>query len=513
VLQRRRWARFAPGARSAWSVPGIRCKELTRASQLDWPEWMSNVNLKAGYDTGGLSLSSDPRFAAASPCQTTVARDNGAKVAFGMLCIFTFALFARPEDLLPTLGALHLMLVCATCASVAYLGALMLGHTRVRWSTELSIVLCLTAWFALGVPFAFWRGGSFTVLSQTWLRTVLIFFLLTQTLVTVSRIRKIIWAVLLSELIVSCASIMQQANPELREGGRLSGVNMVFLGWNYFGITVSLTLPFLAFVYVSSRRSFLRTSLLLAIAGSTVWMLLLTASRGGFLNMIVSMILTWWLLLRRSLRGRVVGVLCAICLAIAVATAPDVFWLRFRTIWDDSSSAVNQTAASAEESAKGRGFLLAQSIKYSLHNPIFGVGLGNFPEYNAAQLHRSDAWFETHNTFTELSSEAGIPALALFLALLFTLLRKMKVLIVKLSADPANEELCLLVKAALVSTLSFAFSGFFAHLAYEYLFYYVAGIAVALGTIAVRTVPIKQGHIEPIARFESVALARIPKCR
>ena len=470
---------------------------------------MSSFNLKRLIAHQGVVNS---RFAAESPRRTTTVQDNRASLAFGMLWIFTFALFARPEDLLPALGALHVMLVCATCASVAYVGALVLGHTRVRWSTELSMVLCLTAWFALGVPFAFWRGGSFTVLSQTWLRTVLIFFLLTQTLVTVSRIRKIIWAVLLSELIVSCASIVQQANPELQEGGRLSGVNMVFLGWNYFGITVSLTLPFLAFVYVSSKRSALRTSLLLAIAGSTVWMLLLTASRGGFLNMLFSMMLTWWFVLRGSLRGRVVGVLCAVCLAIAVATAPDVFWLRLRTIWDNSSSTANQMAESAEESTKGRGFLLAQSIKYSLQNPIFGVGLGNFPEYNAAELHRSDAWFETHNTFTELSSEAGIPALALFLALLFTLLRKMKALIVKLSADPANEELCLLVKAAFVSTLSFAFAGFFAHLAYEYLFYYVAGIAVALGTIAGRTIPVRQERIEPIARFASFALARTPKC-
>ncbi len=445
-------------------------------------------------------------------CQSATTRDQGAKIAFGLLCLFTFSVFGRPEDLLPALGSLHLTLVCAACASLAYLGALALGRTRMQWSTEHSIVLALTAWFTLGVPFAYWRGGSFVILTQTWFRTLLIFFLLTQTLATVSRVRKIIWAILLSELMVSCASIVQQAKPGLEEGGRLSGVNMVFLGWNYFGITVSLTLPFLAFLCVSSQRSTLRTSLLLAVTVFTTWMLLLTASRGGFLNMLFSMALTWWFLLRHSLRGRVVGLFVAICLAVAVTTAPDVFWLRMHTIWTDSEVSTNSISEAAEESTKGRGFLLTQSIKYTFQHPIFGVGLGNFPGYNAAQFHRPDAWFETHNTFTQLSSEAGIPALLLFLALLFRLSRKMKMLAGQLSGDPASEELCLLVKATLVSTLSFAFAGFFAHLAYEYLFYYVAGIAVAIGTIAQRAVTVGWDRVEPFERPAAIASLGIPKC-
>lgn len=443
--------------------------------------------------------------------QTATASHEGAKIAFGLLWLFTFVVFARPQDLFPVVGSLHLTLLSGTCAGLAYLGALVQGRTRLQWSNELTLVLLLTVWFTLGVPFAYWRGGSFVVLTQTWLKTLLIFFLLSQTLTTVGRVRKILWAVLLSELVVSCASIMQQAKPELQEGGRLAGVNQVFLGWNFFGITVSITLPFIAFLYVS-RRSAVRTSLLLAVTGFSMWMLVLTASRGGFLNMVFSIILTWWFLLRGSRRGRVVGIFVAICLVVAVARAPDVFWLRLRTTWSGSGLTSNETSLSAEESTKGREFLFRRSIEYTLQHPIFGVGLGNFPGYNAGQIRRSDAWYGTHNTFTELSSEAGIPALVLFLLLLFTMLRHMKRLGDELAEDPANDGISLLARATLVSALSFAFAGIFAHLAYEYLFYYVAGIAVALEIIGRRRAGAPQDRAEPRERLAAIPpIRRIPK--
>jgi hypothetical protein len=53
-----------------------------------------------------------------------------------------------------------------------------------------------------------------------------------------------------------------------------------------------------------------------------------------------------------------------------------------------------------------------------------------------------------------------------------------------LANDPANVELRLLAKATLVSTVVFVFSGFFAHLGYDYLLYYIMGIAAGVWTIA-----------------------------
>lgn len=349
----------------------------------------------------------------------------------------------------------------------------------------------------IGIPFAYYRGGSFDAFTQSWLRTLIFFFLLTQTLTTTSRVKKILWAVLLSELIASLVSILFQGKVGVLEGDRLSGVNQGLLGWNYLGISFSVTLPFLAALYLSAISATTRI-LLAVVLGSTMWTVILTASRGGFLGCVVSVVLTWWFVLRRSPRGRLLAVVIPIGLSIALLKAPDVFWSRLQTVWSSSSGAENYSARSegsghfvdkldaesAEESTRGRQLLLENSLKYTTQFPLFGLGMGGFPLYNGRVLHRSDAWLGTHNTFTQLSSEGGIPALILFLCLLFTMLGQMKKLGDQCAGDQNKFELGLIAAATLASTLTFAFQGFFAHIAYEYLFYYLAGISAGLWAIA-----------------------------
>jgi len=72
-------------------------------------------------------------------------REQSAKLTVFFLWLFTFVVFARPEDIFPPLAPLHLTLVFGVCAGLTYLGALLLGHARLLWSRELQIVLLLTA--------------------------------------------------------------------------------------------------------------------------------------------------------------------------------------------------------------------------------------------------------------------------------------------------------------------------------------------------------------------------------
>jgi O-antigen ligase len=71
--------------------------------------------------------------------------------------------------------------------------------------------------------------------------------------------------------------------------------------------------------------------------------------------------------------------------------------------------------------------VLIQSIKVSLRNPVFGVGVGNF-QVAAARSSKEDnlraLWLETHNSYTQISSEAGLPALAVFVMLIWYSLRQ-----------------------------------------------------------------------------------------
>jgi hypothetical protein len=132
----------------------------------------------------------------------------GAALSFFFVWLFIVAIYARPEDIFPPIGALHLTFLLGGCAALTFVWSLYLGNVKLAWPRELQIVLGLTAWFIAGVPFAYWRGGSIQVLTQTWLKTVLIFFLMAQTLVTLRRIYAVLWAVILSELVVTTYSLL-----------------------------------------------------------------------------------------------------------------------------------------------------------------------------------------------------------------------------------------------------------------------------------------------------------------
>jgi len=57
----------------------------------------------------------------------------------------------------------------------------------------------------------------------------------------------------------------------------------------------------------------------------------------------------------------------------------------------------------ASLSAQQRKELLFKSLKVTVRHPLFGVGPGNFEVV-------SGAWDVTHNSYTQISAEGGIPA-------------------------------------------------------------------------------------------------------
>lgn len=426
----------------------------------------------------------DPVLAVSSPSRPALppTASRATRASFVFLWLFTVSIYARPEDIFPVLAPLHLTFILGLCSGLTYAAARLSGHIRFLWTREIRIILLLTAWYALGLPFALWRGGSFEVLTQVWSKTLLIFILLTQTLLTVKRIHLLLWAVILSELVVTAFSIIQSSRV-VWVGGRMSGVNQGILGWNFLGIEAALTIPYIAAMFIS-HRSVLSTGLLAATSLSMLWMLVLTASRGGLLNVVWSTLLTLLLVLRGRSRGRLVGIGIVVALFVAVSFAPPVFWQRLGTVWNSSETYTDAVQASAEESTQDHLAVLDRSIAYTLENPIFGLGLGNFEVASGLQLGQPSAWMGTHNTFTEVSSEAGVPALGLLLALLVTAIVNMRKSGRAFSRDPGSLDLFLMSRATLASLLSFVCGAFFAHLAYEYYLFYPIAIATSIDCIA-----------------------------
>jgi len=435
------------------------------------------------------------------PARVRIASRPQASWAFFFVVLFTVAVYARPQDVFTSFDALHLPLVFGLAAGVTYLVALVSRHSSFYLPRELAIVILLTLWYVFGIPFALWRGGSLQFLVQVWLKTAFAFFLLTQTLTTIKRVRLLVWAIILSEFAVVLVTLIQSRHANW-QGERLAGFNQGILGWNYFGIALAMTIPYIAVLFLSGR-SFLRICFLAAMCLSLMWMLMLTASRGGVLTVALSLILTFVLLLRHRTRGRVVFALVALALVVALALAPSVLWTRLSTLWSNSNTPADQVTASAEESTQQRIILLERSFRYTMRHPIFGLGIGNFLVASGSEVGDASGWYVTHNTFTQLSSEVGIPALLLFVGLLVMVVLRMKRTAGAFRANRPQLEVSLLARATIVSLLAFSFGGLFASLAYDYYVFYPIAIGVGLQMISPKHCRTASSRHSAVSRYPS----------
>jgi O-antigen ligase len=80
-------------------------------------------------------------------------------------------------------------------------------------------------------------------------------------------------------------------------------------------------------------------------------------------------------------------------------------------------------------SSQGRLTLMISSIEMTLMHPLVGVGAGQFPYQLWEQRKRQGLptlFNETHNTYTQVSSELGVPGLIIFLGILVSSIRALR---------------------------------------------------------------------------------------
>jgi O-antigen ligase len=196
--------------------------------------------------------------------------------------------------------------------------------------------------------------------------------------------------------------------------------------------------------------------------------ILLTGSRGGFLVLIVTSAMCIWSFAIRGRRPYLVALVAALAVIVSVSSASMIIG-RLKGTFDAS-----QDVAAAYASGQARQQLFWRSVEVTKENPLFGVGPGNF-----VQL--SGDWHVAHNSYTQMSSEGGIPALALYLLILgsgFKNLRAAKRFAIR------QRETLLLAKALHASLLGFVVGSFFLTQNYSYFPYFLIAYTTALFTIS-----------------------------
>jgi O-antigen ligase len=167
------------------------------------------------------------------------------------------------------------------------------------------------------------------------------------------------------------------------------------------------------------------------------YLVLTTGSRGALLGMVACLLYGF---VRGSSRQRFAAVL--VVLTAAIGLFASLFsWSssRFATLFADSSLATTNEAVGSKAT---RMYLLEKSIDFTLRHPLLGLGPGEFGDtegYMARAAGYRGAWQATHNAYTEVSSEAGIPALLCLLGVLVVTARALRKALLQARLHHDNE--------------------------------------------------------------------------
>jgi O-antigen ligase len=243
-------------------------------------------------------------------------------------------------------------------------------------------------------------------------------------------------------------------------GGVLGGV---FDNPNDLAMNVALNFP-LCLMFLMLEKNPIKK--LLWFAGILIMArgLMLTYSRSGFLAMVVAVIFSLLEFGIRNKRHYLLGA-AAFCALALLIVGPQSYGDRIRSLVSNDVQVYGD--------AKGpRAELLMKSLATTAKRPLFGVGPGQFASYTGL-------WRVTHNTYTELSSECGIPALILFLLVIrecFRNLARTRTTALY-RADP---DIRMYTSALWVSFASYLAGAAFASTAYQLFPYFMVGYTTAL---------------------------------
>jgi probable O-glycosylation ligase (exosortase A-associated) len=399
----------------------------------------------------------------------------GVSVAFLALIAFTVILLLSPQAWVPSLKIVRIAFLAA---GIAMAGQVVEQTIRRRPITppspEIGIALALVCWAVLTIPLSSWPGGSVRVLIDQYLKAVAFFWLLGSVITSTGRLRVMAWTLVLCAIPLAATGIGNYLSGEhlstgvrgfYRIAGYTGGAGLTG-NPNDLALMLNLILPIagvLVFMTRGVSRAVAVAAVLLSLAA-----IVLTFSRAGFLTLAASFVMLLAVLARRKAPGAAVGLLLLVLCVPPLL--PAGYIARLGTIAN--------IEADATGSAQGRWQDTKVAVGLVAKNPIIGVGIGQ--DMLAMNEERGATWRQVHNAYLQYGVDLGIPGLLLFVwlhALCFLTARAVE----KRAADnPAHRDLGLLAVGVQVSLVAFAVAAMFHPIAYQFYFFTIAGLAVAL---------------------------------
>jgi O-antigen ligase len=360
--------------------------------------------------------------------------------------------------------------------------------------------LCWAAflvWMLLATPFSVWRGGSAVLLANYVPRDYLCFFYVCSFATSLQRCRQLMYVQIASAaaLLVSCAAFGGMGDDQ--DNARFRIPHSLFYA-NSNDLALALLLGLSSFLFLIEQPKIGRG--LVGVAGilACTFYALQTGSRGCVVAASAMLGLMFWLS-RGKWKVAALG-LAALGVGFGAGLAGGQAGALHRLsllVSDPAASSADTTSDSYSVASQvQREALVKTSLRYTLMHPLFGVGPDQFAtavDQDAARDNRHLPWLGTHNTYTQVSSECGIPALLFYLAVIVLCLRSNFRLYLRTRGDPLRCDVAGLSRSLLAATFVYAVSALFFHMAYGAYLPMLAGFTVALQLTSRELSRTKQG--------------------
>jgi O-antigen ligase len=372
-------------------------------------------------------------------------------------------------------GVLYLLFVLTTLASGLLLGAMRTTVSKV-W-------LVFLGWALVSSALGIWRSNSLVKLYAC-LQSLSLFWGIVALTVN-SRL-----LLLNMKLIGFFAMISSILGLYFVTAGneRLAYYRGTFADANEYSIWLMLGLLAL-WLSMASSKSVLMKLVYFAMCAPILWAMLKTGSRGSLMALLVLFISAFL----AASANRKVGVLLFCLLgSSSFFFLPDNLKDRYMTILSSSpqSGEAAERLLEATESRAGRLELLWRSLDATLRHPLLGVGPDNFGTYNSDAIKRERGTnapsFTTHNTYTQISSEMGLPGLMIFLSILWIGIRDMNRVIrsAKLAPDSISNLTLNCAYYLRLALIGIGAGSFFLSLGYSTIYYILMGLITACTQLA-----------------------------
>jgi probable O-glycosylation ligase (exosortase A-associated) len=409
-----------------------------------------------------------------------------AKIAFFGLLAFLFIVYANPGNWVDGLEDIGFAKIAAGFSLLSLFGSWMLYNRRLTiGGVQGWTLLALFALVGFSSTWSYWPKFTFDTFTDG-LKYLAVFFILANVVDSESRLATTIRVLALASCIPAFGAIWSHAHGEhLVEGDRAGWIG-IFGNPNdlAYHLVVGVAMLLAA---ANAARTRGRKIAWWALLVPTFYAILLTQSRGGMLAAVV--VVVFWSMRAVKRAPLILGVACFA--AALVFVSPNNPWSR-RT--------QEATAYGEDVSARGRIDAWRTGLNIAKERPFTGVGAGAFmiawPEFapgDAGEVRTQ------HNTFIQLLSELGIPAILLFVTALLGALFGMR------RASKLNSSLQPYARGIQCGLVGFAICSIWGGIAFTWPIYLLLALAFAARRISYTP------DFQPVRNVEDTVVSPMPQ--